>query len=327
VKFVAAKKVMAIINPYSGSKQGRACFYKLMKWREAWANELKKIGVEIDIFLTSKNGRCKATYLAQMAAREGYELIMVVGGDGTVNETVNGLGAAMAKIPLIVVCAGNGDDFGRSIGAPKTIEEGISLIFSKTSKVLILDTLTVNGRIGVNVLGVGGIDTRVVEYVEKILKKKCPFIPPKFLYAVSLLRELFRWKIKYPILTIKTQAEGLPEQSCTQEATLLVVGNGPSCGGVFRLTPQASFDDGLLDICFIKKTGRLRILQNLFKGFKGTHLQMPEVVTLPDKSLPRMKSFVISSPEFLPAELDGEILPPAKEFKITVVPKSLQIFV
>jgi diacylglycerol kinase (ATP) len=318
------KKVIVIINPHSGAKKGLEYYRKFQEWY--WNpinnNMLKKIGVQIDAFITSKTGRCNATALAQFATRESYDLIVVGGGDGTVKEVINGLRKPF--IPLLIVRGGNGNDFGYGIGAVETIEEGIKLIFS--GKLKEVDLFSVNGRLGANVFGVGGIDTRVVAYVELVLKKKCGLIPPQLLYVVSLLRELLRIKVKYPRLKLATKEGEAPSRAIEGEITALVIGNGPRCGGVFKLTPHADLSDGLLDICWIKKTGRLRILQNLFKAFKGTHLQMPEVITL-DNALPRLRSFVISSDEFLSAEIDGEILPSAKSFVIKMESKVLKIVV
>ncbi len=111
------------------------------------------------------------------------------------------------------------------------------------------------------------------------------------------------------------------------EVTLLVVGNGPDCGGTFKLTPDADSADGQVDVCWIKRTGRFRILKSIVKATKGTHLNMPEVETLSDGTLPRLTSFTVSSSELLPAEMDGEIIPAEKEFKIAVIPQALKVLV
>ncbi len=183
------ERAMAIVNPQAGMKRGMKCYKELVRWRDGAA---KEAGIKLDIFLTDKSEERNATYLATRAVKEGYDLILVVGGDGTVNEVANGV--VGFDIPLLIVCAGNGNDFGGGIGAPKEIGEAINLI--SHGEVRSVDLMKVNGKVCVNVFGVGGIDTRVVEYVEKVLKKKCGFIPPKWLYLVGLLRELLRFKSK-----------------------------------------------------------------------------------------------------------------------------------
>lgn len=314
------EKIMAIVNPQAGMKRGMKCYKELVRWRDGAA---KEAGIKLDIFLTDKSEERNATYLATRAVKKGYDLILVVGGDGTVNEVANGV--VGSDIPLLIVCAGNGNDFGGGIGAPKEIGEAINLIFH--GEVRSVDLMKVNGKVCVNVFGVGGIDTRVVEYVEKVLKKKCGFIPPKWLYLVGLLRELLRFKIKYPYLKLEVQEQGRPVRIMEGEVTLLVVGNGPDCGGTFKLTPDADSADGQVDVCWIKRTGRFRILKSIVKATKGTHLDMPEVETLPDGTLPRLTSFTVSSSELLPAEMDGEIIPAEKEFKFTVIPRALKVLV
>jgi len=314
------KKMMAIVNPNSGRKRGMKCYEELIAWRDGAA---KETGIEVEVVLTDKSEERNTTALAERAVREGYDLILVVGGDGTVNEVANGIRGS--DIPLLIACAGNGNDFGRALGSPGEINEVVDLI--SHGQIRSVDLMEVNGRIGVNILGIGGIDTRVVEYVEGTLKKKCGFIPPNLLYLVGLLREILRVRIKYPCLKLEVQEQGLPARIMEGEVTLLAVGNGPTCGGIFRLTPDADLTDGKVDICWIRKTGRIRILENIIKATKGTHLEMPEVETLPDRTLPRLTSFIVSSFEFLPAELDGETIPPAKEFKITVIPQGMKVLV
>lgn len=310
-------KLMAIVNPRSGVGRGMKYYRKFLQW-------LEKTGTKADIFLTEKTGERNAMNLARKGVRDGYTKILAIGGDGTINEIANGIfGSDVAVLPIR---GGNGNDFAKAIGIPHDLEKAFGLI--RDGRVEAIDVARVNNeRIFVNVFGVGGIDTRVVDYVEGTLKKKCGFIPPKLLYLVGLVRELLRFKIKYPYLKLEVQEQGLPARIMEGEVTALVVGNGPFCGGIFRLTPQADLTDGLLDICWIKRTGRFRILKSIVKATKGTHLNMPEVETLADGTLPRLISFTVSSEELLPAEMDGENIPAAKKFKVTVIPQSLKVLV
>lgn len=312
------KKIMAIVNPQSGMKRGMKWYQELVGWRDGAAREA---GIKVDISLTDKSKEGNATNLAKRAVNQGYDLILIVGGDGTVSQAVNGV--VGSSVPVLIACAGNGNDFGVGIGAPKSIGEVINLVFH--GAIRSVDLMTVNGRACVNVFGVGGIDTRVVDYVETTLKKKRGLIPPRFLYFVALIRELLRFKIKYPHLKLEAKMPGSAARTMEGEVTLLVIGNGPTCGGVFRLTPQADLADGLLDVCWIRRTGRIRILESIVKAMKGTHLDMPEVVTLSDGTLPRLTSFSLSSKELVSAQIDGEIIPAAKEFKVAVMPQALKV--
>jgi len=314
------KKAMAIVNPHSGKKGGMKRYKELVKWRDGAA---KEAGIKLDIFLTNKSEERNATNLAKRAVKEGYDLILVVGGDGTVNEVANGV--VGSNIPLLVVRAGNGNDFARANGSPEDVGEALDLIFH--GEVRSVDLMEVNGRVCVNIFGFGGIDARAVEYVEGTLRKKCGFMPIKFLYFVSLIRELFRFKIKYPYLKLEVQERGLPARSMEGKVSLFAVANGPTCGGIFRINPGADVSDGLSEVCWVKKTSRFRILVNIIRALNGTHLCLPEVETLPDGTLPRLNSLTVSSSEPLVAQMDGEIIPANKEFKIAVIPQALKVLV
>jgi len=312
------EKAMVILNPWSGMRRGMKCYKELIKWKEEKAEES---GIKLDVFFTERSGDNTCAELAKKAIREKYDAIVIIGGDGTVNEVANGLSGS--DIPVVVVQAGHGNDFARAIGSPAKIREALDLLIYGEKKAV--DLITVNGRICINIFGIGGIDTKVVECVEKILKKRWFFLPKKALYLVALIRELAQ--IRYPYLKLEVSELGKPVRLMEGEVSLFAVTNGSTCGGIFRLNPGADLSDGLLEVCWIKKTNRFRILVNIIRAFKGTHLCLPEVVTLPDGTLPRLVSFTVSSREPLIAEMDGEIIPADKEFKIAVIPQALKVLV
>ena len=106
------------------------------------------------------------------------------------------------------------------------------------------------------------------------------------------------------------------------------VANGHSCGGIFKLAPHADVRDGLLDVCWIKKTNRLKLLWFLPKGIKGTHLSLHEVRKDSHGRLPRVSSLTIhSDDEDIPCQMDGELFEPQKKYKISILPKALKVLV
>ncbi len=312
------ERAMVILNPWSGMRRGMRCYKELIKWKEERAEEF---GMKLDVFFTEKSGDRTAAELAKKAIREKYDAIVIIGGDGTVNEVANGLSGS--DIPVVVIQAGHGNDFARAIGSPAEIREALDLLICGEKKAV--DLMAVNGLICINIFGIGGIDTKVVEYVEKTLKKRWFFLPKKVLYLVALIRELVR--IRYPSLRLEVSEFGKPVRFMEGEVSLFAVANGPTCGGMFRLNPGADLSDGLLEVCWIKKTSKFRILVNIIRAFKGTHLCLPEVVTLPDGTLPRLVSFTVSSKEPLVAQMDGEIISAEKEFKFAVIPQALKVLV
>lgn len=313
------KRVMVIVNPQAGLGKGRKCLRKIEEWKD---KIFKQKGIKVDLELSEKSGERNATNLAKKAFEERYNLIIVVGGDGTVNEVANGL--AGLSIPVGFVQAGNGNDFTKALKIPKDIKEALKVAIQ--GKLKTVDLGKVNDRIFVNVFGVG-FDARVAQYAEN-LKKRWYVLPNTFLYLIALLRELL-FKLKYPNLEVKISQEKNLFTDIGGEVTLVSVANGPTCGGIFRLAPQADLQDGFLDICLIRKTSRMRILINIFRAIKGTHVELPEVRKNSDGKLPKAKSLIISSLENqnLVCQMDGEILPPEKEYRISILSKALKVIV
>lgn len=313
------KRIMVIVNPQAGLGKGQKCLREIEEWKD---KIFKQKGIEVDIELSQKSGKSNATNLAKEAFEGRYNLIIVIGGDGTINEVVNGL--VGLPIPVGFVQAGSGNDFARALKIPQDLKKALKVAIQ--GKLKTVDLGKVNDRVFVNVFGVG-FDARVAQYAEN-LKKRWHVLPNTFLYLIALLRELL-FKLKYPNLEVKISQEKNLFRDIGGKVTLVSVANGPTCGGIFRLAPQADLRDGFLDICLVKKASRMRILINIFRAIKGTHLELPEVRKNSDGKLPKAKSLIISSLENqnLICQMDGEILPPEKEYRITVLPKALKVIV
>ena len=105
--------------------------------------------------------------------------------------------------------------------------------------------------------------------------------------------------------------------------TILAVANGPQYGGKFKIAPRANFTDGKLDICWIGKMDKLKIVTCLSKLMRGVHEQLPEVdaFKMPDQS------FSIRSSAELVCQMDGEIVETSQEYHIGVIPRALNVAV
>lgn len=312
------QRIMIVVNPKSGRGSGGRCYQKISKSLKKLSDENE---IAVKIVFTQREGERNATKLAKRAVEEKYSLIVVIGGDGTYNEVANGV--AGSGIPLLLIEAGSGNDFPKALGIPKDPRKAFELITQ--GKVVSVDLGKVNERVFVNVFGLG-FDARVTRCAES-LKQKLSFIPVKFLYLIALLRELL-FKIEYLPLEIKISEPKTLLKRMSGRVTLLVVANGPSCGGVFKLAPQADLQDGLLDLCLIKKTSRQRIFRFILKGIAGSHIALPEVIKERGQ-LPRACSLTVSSldGQDLPCQMDGEVLSPAKEYQISVLPGALNVIV
>jgi len=276
--------------------------------------EFKKL-FEIKEELTEGQGERNAQNLAKKALEEGFERIIVVGGDGLLNEAVNGImgareGNFSSNFALAIIPTGAGNNFAKELGI-KNIKEAFSVI--KQNKKILVDLGKVNDRYFANCVSFG-FDA-LVNKIANDLKTKYQFLPRNLSYLLAALGKIIMGIPNFPV-----QIKG--EINYQNKVILAAITNSPSYGGIFKINPGALINDGKLNLCYITPLGRIRAFEILFRATKGTHLNLPEVKIF-QFSLP----LTISSPENLPFETDGEVPEPQREYKIEVLPKILPILV
>jgi diacylglycerol kinase (ATP) len=294
-------KVMAIVNPVAGMGRGERC-----------GREIIKSVNDLDVVFTTPTRT--ATDLARQAISQGYRRVIAVGGDGTIQQVVNGLAAGQAS--LAVIPAGCGNDFSKALGIPQNTKEALAVALK--GRVVPIDLGTVDGNYFVNVVSFG-LDAKLNQRVPA-MKNKCRILPASGLYAVALLQELCSRHIFYPEVRVKFWEAGI-ERIKIQPTTVLAVSNGPQYGGMFQIAPSASLTDGLLDICWIGKMNRREIIVNLPKIILGTHEKLPQVRTL------RLSGLIVEANVNLVCQIDGEIVSGRKRYEIRAVPRGLEVVV
>jgi diacylglycerol kinase (ATP) len=195
------------------------------------------------------------------AVGEGCRVVVAVGGDGTVNEVVNGLwgtGATLGVIP-----EGSGNDFARTLRIPPDFEDALYCVLQ--GRVRPVDIGTVNGSCFVNVASVG-FDAQVVMETYKIKKR----IRGPVAYPLGVLKALLNFKP----FDIEIETEGAKK---TKRVVLVAVANGAYYGGGMKIAPGAVADDGLFDVCLVENMSRLRMLLLFPSIYSGRHLSYPEV--------------------------------------------------
>ncbi|MFH1207510.1 MAG: diacylglycerol kinase family protein [Patescibacteria group bacterium] len=252
------------------------------------------------------NGPGEAVTLSRQAAGK-YEVIVAVGGDGTVNEVVTGIIGSRAILGILP--AGSGNDFALTIGLSKNAKKGLEILKSATLKTIDLGQVDGN-RYFINGIGIG-FDGEAAGRVRQYLK----FFGGFWAYLIAVLRTLVTYRFQQARVTIDGR------EIYNGPLFLVATCNGTSYGGGFRVTPMAKIDDGQFDVCLVEKTGRWYALRNLPKFLKGTHLSMPEVHMYTGCKVE------IESDCGLSAHVDGEILPPGKKHSIRILPKQLKIIV
>lgn len=255
-----------------------------------------------------------ATELARQAANSGTSYLVSVGGDGTINEIVNGILTEQKQPALGIIPAGWANDFIKSTPIPTRIDLACQII--KEGKTKRIDVGLINNQTYfLNVCGIG-FDAEIAALANQ-MKTNHPHWKAlsAYVYVFATIRKLL------PPLPSFQATVTIDGQKIVGEMLFLAIANGRIEGGKFNIAPDAKIDDGLLDICFVGKMGRLRCLHLLPKAIKGTHGDVTEVCFYQGKEI------LVEAEKPVTAQVAGEILVPQKSYFIRVLPKKLRLVV
>ncbi|HEY0790189.1 MAG TPA: diacylglycerol kinase family protein [Chthoniobacterales bacterium] len=265
------QKVAVIFNP--AAKGEKARFVE---------NSLRSVARNVEWWATDGPGQ--ALELARRAAVQGSEVVVAVGGDGTINEVVNGIAGSPAILGVLPV--GTMNVFAYELGLPQQqIQKCWEVI--EQGKVKRIDLPSANHQYFVQLAGVG-LDAQAVEATDGTLRRS---IGP-FSYLLSAAQVLGQ-----PPPRLEVRCGG----GQRFEASFVLIGNGRHYGGPFPVFTQAANDDGLLDVLAFRNQGyadMFRYLQGLLRG-------KPEQV--PDIEYVQTASVLVSSNQDTPVEVDGEV--------------------
>jgi YegS/Rv2252/BmrU family lipid kinase len=309
------KKILFIVNPKSGMGAGTLYKTKIEKWLGAHKEKSQ-------IVLSSENGFLSPYSLGKEAAERGVDVVVAVGGDGTINLIVSGLmnsGLSVEKLPKLgIIRIGTGNNFAKNIGFPPALlfDKNMSTIFgdNNTSYIdlgLVRDLDQGRKRCFVNVFSVG-FDARVVRR-ENYLKKNLSFFPKTLTYFLAAGGEIVAG---LPSYELHVSGDKFDFQG---KVSLLAVLNGPTYGGVFNIAPQANMIDGLLDVCLIKEVSKIEAVSLLFKALRGNHVSSSKV------KLFKTRSLKIVSSVFIPREIDGEVISSGGKSLVSIIPGALKV--
>lgn len=252
-------RVRMIINPVAGTKT-------VQKTAAEIAKTLVESGAvqSVDVFKTQKEGDAYREALGLAAS--DYDCVIAVGGDGTVNEVFYGVIKSGSNIPVAVLAAGTVNDFAYSLGLPRECDEFCRMISQgRTEKI---DMGLCQGRYFANVLA-GGALSEVAYSVPH--RKKNRF--GKLAYYASGVRTLIK-KLKHSEKLIYEYDDSRFEV----DTFLFLVSNTSSVGGFRRISPVAGVNDGLLDVCIIKKIGIFKLLPLFIRLRRGKHTNHKDVI-------------------------------------------------
>ncbi len=257
--------------------------------------ELREALGEVDIVMTVAAG--DALELARRAAAEGYRRLFVAGGDGTLNEVLNGVAAvpgALGRTTFGVIPLGTGNDFAAALGLPEDVEESIRILL--VGQTIEADVGLLNDRRFVNV-SAGGFVAEVSDAVNPQLKT----VAGKLAYLVGGAQVLFDYE---PVrATVSAAAgDGGPEFTRELDLQLFAVCNSRLVGGGRLIAPHAEIDDGLLDVCLVESMPTLEFLGLLTRVSEGDHVSDERVHYF------RARSVELRFDRGIKVNTDGEVL-------------------
>jgi diacylglycerol kinase (ATP) len=247
----------------------------------AW---VRRRGHAVDLRVTWEAG--DGTHLAAQAADRGTDVVVACGGDGTLNEVVNGLDGR--EIPLGVVPLGTANDFARQTGIPEDADHAMDVILRR--KPVRIDTASMNGRRFLNV-STGGVGAEATAETPADFKASLGPLA----YAITAVRKLAGSEARHASFS----SAGF---SLETEFLAFAVGSARVTGGGTIMTPDASVTDGLLDLCVIEAMSRRDFARLAMSVKRGEHLGLPGVHYA---QLPWLK---VTGAEPLTVNVDGESL-------------------
>jgi len=302
-------KYKVILNPISGRGMGRKSIERIKEL-------LSRYNLDFDLVLSDYAGH--AIELARQAVRDGYNVVVAAGGDGTANEVVNGLmqakKAGLGEATFAMLGVGRGNDFAFGAGIPMTLEGACQVLTDGQHKRIDLGWFTggfyPQGRYFINGIGIG-FDAIVNREASKLKN-----VSGMLSYLMAALKTIFLY-FHAPKVRIE-----LDDKVFEQPALIISAMNGRRLGGVFMIAPNAVPVDGLFDTAIAGQVSRLRIFTLLMHAIRGTH------ITQPDFKCGRVKklSVTVLDGGVLPAQADGEMYSlDGKQLTIEVVPQAIEI--
>jgi diacylglycerol kinase (ATP) len=254
------------------------------------------------------DGPGRLTALAREAAAGGASLLCVVGGDGSLNEVVNGV-AGMDGVELAVLPRGTGMDFGRTYGIPRRWSDAVDVALHGRTRTIDAGRVVYHGgeRCFANVAsaGMSGAVAQRANAMSKALGGRVTFF-----YALT--RVFLSWRNSD--VTVELD-DGVTRNGPMHD---VVVANGQWHGGAMWLAPEARPDDGFFDVILIGDVTRLDFATTAPKIYRGTYLAHPKIELL------RSRTVRVDGPVPLPIELDGEQVgtTPAR---FEILPRALRV--
>lgn len=288
-------RITFIINKNSARKQYNSI-------RKAIEDKFRKPDFDVDVHYTEYAGH--AILLSEQAIDSGSNIIVAVGGDGTVNEVASPI--IGSDVALGIVPMGSGNGLARHLGIPRNIEKALDLVARVNTS--LIDTCIVNNKPFISIAGVG-FDAHVADLFSKGTRRG--FLGYFHIVANEFLNYIpQKYSLKFDDGTlIKTTA------------LFIALANSNQFGYNTTIAPNATLVDGLMDVCIVRKPEiyRLPIIANLLLLRKLELSPLVKIIKAKEVTITRKNPGVVN--------IDGEAIKFKKKIRISLKPKSLQIII
>jgi diacylglycerol kinase (ATP) len=302
------KPNFVILNPEAGHGNGARAKPEIERLLSAHA-------IPYDLACTECPGH--AVELTRQAVQAGVEAIISAGGDGTLNEVINGLmesKSAGKPLPALgVLGVGRGNDFGGSLGLPADLDQACQVIAQGYRRWIdigrVVGGIYPQGRYFGNCVGVG------FDAVGTIEAAKLPRWGGFMSFMVAIFKTIFLYN-HAPLATIE-----FGDQSITQRSLMISMMNGRRVGGGFYMAPDSQPDDGLLDLCIAEQMSSFQIIRMIPHFMHGTQSTQKAI-----KTGQASKVVITAKDGPLPTQTDGEIISTeGMRLEVELLPRQIEI--
>lgn len=294
-----------ILNPKSGRS-------RRIKMENHIKSSCAKRQLDYHIYYTTCVKDATEYVRSMIAISTERQRFICVGGDGTINEIVNSA-PCNPNIEFGVIPGGSGNDFARNFTNHKLFGDIDAQIDGAPES---LDLIRCNDQYCVNVLNIG-FDCAVAKKANE-LKSKYKFASPSISYILGIVFTFFQKFGTHMKITLDNG------EVLDREFTLAAIGNGRFYGGGFMALPKSELNDGLLDVCFINKIGRLQFLSFVTQYKNGTYIKSARIMKFVKYEKLTHLKMEFDCP--IPVCMDGEIIS-AKDLDIEIIPHAFNFVI
>ena len=295
-----SRKIIYLINPISGTRAKTTL-------QDIIVRENIRQGIDHEIYLTNKEGNYH--FLHQKISREHITDVVVCGGDGSVNAVASVLTGTAINIGIIPLGSGNG--LANSANIPRRIEAALRVIFA--GKASYIDSFYINDEFSCMLCGIG-FDAKVAhEFAKKKRRGLQTYI------RITAINFFKAQPYAFEIIS--------KERSFSTDAFFISIANSNQFGNNFTIAPEASLDDGLLDIVIVKKMSKLLLPFSILGQVTGINARQRIHEYTGKKNIIYFQtpSLTIINKEWAPLHIDGEPKGSAQKFEVRVVKNAIKL--